>query len=202
MVMSESMRSDAESQPTRFRFGLKWVIVVVLVFSVVFACVARESHRVKRQARLMNDLAQIGVRVRGGEPTGWSLVARKVLGRRDVWLRQRMDANWFSRPRELVTWTATDQQIPVLIERIEQLGDVRELHLEQSPVTQQGIAVLKSELPTVAVLTRTDVMSRTAAQPKEQFATAAFQLLAIVAGGFLCITIVLIWPLLRWRRNR
>jgi hypothetical protein len=112
-----------------------------------------------------------------------------------------MDESWFSQPRELVTWTATDAQIPKLVECIQQLGGVRELHLEQSPVTEEGIAILKGELPGVAVLTRTDLINRRSEPPQARFATAAVQLIAIAVAGFSCITIVLVWPLIQWRRQ-
>jgi hypothetical protein len=181
---------------------MPWLLLVVLTVSIVFAGIARENHRAKRQTRLINDLAQNDVRVRASEPTGLALLARKMLGRRDVWLVQRMDESWFSRPRELVTWTATDEQIPHLVDRIEQLDAVRELHLEQSPVTERGIAALKSDLPGVAVLTRTDLVTRGTARPKEHFATAAVQLVAIAGAGVFGITIVLAWPFIRWRRKR
>jgi len=120
----------------------------------------------------------------------------------EIWLRQRMRESWFGRPRVLVTGTTTDEQVAELVKRIKQLGVVRELHLEQSPVTEQGIGVLKNELPGVAVLTHADLISRGAGQPTEHFAYAAVQFLAIAAAGLLCITIVLVWPLLRWPSNR
>jgi hypothetical protein len=181
---------------------LRWLLLVVLVFSLVFAGLARERARAKRQARLIHDLAQIDVRIWESEPTGLALLARKVLGPRDEWLRQRIGEEWFSRPRALITWTATDEQIPRILERIEPLGAVRELHLEHSPVTEQGIAVLKSELPGVAVLTRADRTMRGAGQPREQFATAAVQLLVTGVAVIFGLTVVLLWPWIRRRRRR
>jgi hypothetical protein len=112
-----------------------------------------------------------------------------------------MDESWFSQPQELVTWTATDAQIPKLVDCIQQLGGVRELHLEQSPVTEKGIAILKGELPGVAVLTRTDLVIQRSEPPQDRFAIAAVQLLAIAGAGLFCITIVLVWPLIQWRKN-
>jgi hypothetical protein len=185
----------------RYRFGLRWLLLVVFMFSIAFAWFARENHRVKRQARIINGLAQIEVRVRGSEPTGLALLARKVLGGRDVGLSERMDESWFSRPSELVTWTATDDQIPTLIECIGQLSSVRELHIEKSPLSDQGIAALRNELQGVTVLTRTDFKTRGAGQPMEHFATSAVQLLALTVASLGCLTIVLVWPLIRWRRK-
>jgi hypothetical protein len=199
--MTELELGDAAPRPMRYRFGLRWLLLVVLTFSIVFAWFARESHRVKRQERLINGLAQIEVRVRGSEPTALALVARKVLGERDVWVRQRMDESWFSLPSELVTWTATDDQIPKLVECIGQLSSVRELHVEQSPLSDQGIAALRNELPGVAVLTRTDLKTRGAGQPTEHFATSAVRLLALTVVSLGCLTIVLAWPLIRWGRK-
>jgi hypothetical protein len=80
---------------SQLRFGLRWLLVVVLVFAVLFAWFGRESHRVRQQTRLISGLAQIGVRVRGREPTGVAFVARKLLGQNDVWVREWMGEGWF-----------------------------------------------------------------------------------------------------------
>jgi hypothetical protein len=199
--MMELELGDAAPRPMRYRFGLRWLLLVVFMFSIAFAWFARANHRVKRQAELIDGLAQIDVRVSASEPTGFALLARKVLGQRDVGLSERMDESWFSRPSELVTWTATDDQIPKLVECIGQLSSVRELHVEQSPLSDQGIAALRNELPGVAVLTRTDLKTRGAGQPTEHFATSAVRLLALTVVSLGCLAFVLAWPLIRWGRK-
>ena len=85
---------------------------MVLVFAVVFAWFGRESHRVREQTRLISDLAQIDVRVREREPTGLALATSKLLGRKNVGVRKGMNDGWYWRPRVLVTWTTTDDQVP------------------------------------------------------------------------------------------
>lgn len=200
--MDRFQRDCAVHQPMRYRFGFRWLFLAVLVFSVVFAGLARESRRLKQQARLVNELAQLEVTVRGREPTGLALATRKLLGEGDGWLSERIDEGWFSRPRTLVTWTATDEQIPMLVQTIKQLGAVQELHLEQSPVTDQGLRRLKKELPGLAIVTRTNLISRGIEPPTEHFATAAIQLLTYAGAVALCIIVLFVWPLVRWRKHR
>ena len=177
------------------------LLVVVLVFAVVFAWFGHESHRVTQQTRLLSELGLMEIHVREREPTGLSLVARRLLGQDDAWARNRLGEGWFWRPRVLVTWTTTDEQVPEVVKRIKRLGVVSELHLEESPVTEQGIATLKNELPDVAVLTRADLINEVNPRPTEHFASVALQHVATVGAGVLGVVIVLVWPVLRWRKN-
>lgn len=201
--MNGSKMGEAASQPRRYRFGLRWLLLLVLMLSVVFAWFARENHRVRQQTQLLADLAQIEVRVRTREPTGLALATSKLLGRKNIGVPQGMNDGWYWRPRVLVTWTTTDDQVPDLVKGIKRLGVVRELHLENTPVTAQGIATLKRELPDVAVLTRVDLLNQVDQQPAEHDGfPAVFKFITTAAAGLLIVVVVLIWPLLRWRKNR
>jgi hypothetical protein len=96
----------------------------------------------------------------------------------------------------------TDDQVPVVIKLIKRLGVVRELHVEESPLAEQGFATLKNELPGVAVLTRADLIKEVNPRPTEHFASVALQHVATVGAGVLGVVIVLVWPFLRWRTIR
>ena len=196
--MNTAGLGQAATQSRRYWFGTRWLLIVMLAFFAVFAWLASESHRVSRQTKLVNDLAQVDIHVRVREPTGLALVARKLLGPKDVWLTGSIGSSWFSNPRILMTSTMTDEQVPDAIELIQRLGGVRELHVEQSPVSQEGISTLKNELPDVAVLTRAGLANY---KPRlnEKFAASAFRYMATIGAGILLVVSVLVWPFLRRR---
>lgn len=180
----------------RPQFGLRWLLVVLLLSSCVLAWLSREKHRVARQTQLIAELAQIGTRVRELEPTGVDLVAHKVFGKDKESLSQWISEGWFMRPRVLAAWTTTDAYLDDVVEKIKQLGGIRELHVENPAITEQGIATLKEQLPEVAVLTRADLQGRS--RPSEHFAAAALQAAFIAAATGLGVVIVLVWPILHW----
>ena len=195
--------AENSQAPKRLRFGMRWLLALVLVFSIALAWFSGESRRVRREMRLTGELAQLEVRVRGREPTGLDLAAHKLLGEKDDWLRERLDDAWFSRPTVLVTWTATDEQAPQIAQRVRQLGAVRELHLEASPISEAGIARFKSQLPDVVVWTRADLAANRSLLQREHFAAGALRSLAFVTSAILAMLLVLCWPLLnRQRRKR
>ena len=199
-LVNKSKQVQVAARPHRYRFGTRWLLVLILVFAALFAWFARESHRVSRQTQLISDLAQCEIRVRLREPTGLALVARKLLGPKDVWLTEWISPGWFWRPRVLVAWTMTDQQVPMVVERVKRLGVVQELHLEESPVSRQGLSALKTGLPNVSILSRADLL-QVKLQPTAQSAAPAFRYMATVGTGILAVVMVLVWPFLRRLRH-
>jgi len=196
-----AMRKLEVSQPVctpkRYRFGLRWLLVVLLIFALAFSLFGRASYRVVRQERLLGDLARLKVVVRESEPTGLALLARKLSGDDDAWLRDRINGEWLRLPSVLVTWTTTDKQIPELAGQIRQLGTVHELHVETSPMSAEGLAKLRNELPQVVVLTRTDLQNKVRTPPKEHFAFAALEVLALFSAVAIGVVVILWWPMRR-----
>lgn len=191
--------SDHTPSRSRVRFGIRWLLLVVAVFAGLFTWFARESQRVSHQQRLVSELSSLNISVRMQEPTGLALLTSRFGSH--SWVQTRMDDAWFGRPRVLVAWKMTDDDVHAIIQHIRQLSHVREMHVERSPLSDAGISTLKQELPGIAVLTRNDLRNAPP-QLMTHSGAAALDLLGVLVCVGAAVALVLAWPLVSARLRR
>src|SRR5262245_1047615 len=91
------------TKPRRLRFGLRGLLVAVLVFGLAFGWIAREARKARARETLFAELGRMKVHSNGTQPTFLCLFAMKVLctDSRDAEKRlgKWLGPGWFGHPR-------------------------------------------------------------------------------------------------------
>ena len=187
----------------RYRFGLRWLLLVVTLIGLACGWISWQHRRGREQVALVKELATVGFLVGLEEPTGVGLLVRKFAPERENWLREQIGAGWFGRPTVLVCSRLMDDQVPAAAGRLKRLGTVREIQLAGGQLSAHGAAELRRRLPEVAIVARDGSEStwysyRRTAGP--QFAYAAVGVAAVLALCLVGTIILFAWPLIGRQR--
>src|SRR5688500_11776840 len=132
---------------SRLRFRPALLLAAALLMAV--AWVAREQSRAKQQDRVLSALYRSNILVLLEEPTAVGQLVRKVAPRREDWLRERIGARWLAVPTVLRSDDLIDSRVPHVVDGIDQLGTVREIHLHDPRLPSAGRDDLSRRLPDV-----------------------------------------------------
>jgi hypothetical protein len=188
-----------------YRFGLRFLLAMVLLAALILGWVAREHRRADERTFLVAQLHGVGVLSILDEPTGLALLLKKFLPRYERRLGDRIGRGWFDRPTVFECTRLKDEEVPYAAERLRRLGTVREIHTRGTQLTQQGASALQSSLPGVDVVPSANPSLHryyNAQVYHEHFASEGLELAALLASGLLGTLIFLAWPLVRRRRPR
>jgi hypothetical protein len=113
------------------------MIGVVLLLGVVFGMIAREDRRVRTQAALIGELAQMGV-YGDGRPTLLCFIAMKLHSTDSRSIEAKyagwLDRGWFYRADHFNAGTRLkEEQVPVVVRLIGRFGPVKEVHYNEPP---------------------------------------------------------------------
>lgn len=126
----EAMDQASSSRPRkrRLRFGLRGLLILVLVLGLVFGWLARMRRQARDQERFIAELARDRIIVNHPEPTYLCLFLMKVLSTESRATEVRcsgwLGPGWFSRPRGFNAGRLRDEQVPRVVERLGRLGTV------------------------------------------------------------------------------
>ncbi len=198
--MSEAMIRPPGPAPLkrRFQLGLRGLLATILVLALICGWIAREHRRAQERTALVAELGSVGISPCLEEPTGLDFWIKKRIPGREAWVRDRIGEGWLSCPTVFVCWTLADSQVPYAVDRLRRLGTVREVHYQNGPLTETGIAQMRTGLPDVGVVPRANpslqryYLSKTTG---EQFALSGLVFEAFLAIGLLGILSAIILPL-------
>jgi hypothetical protein len=202
--MGVSADAARSSTPHRwqYRFGLKFLLVTICLTAFVLAWFTREYRQAQRQTALVAELSSVGVISIHDEPNGLDLLVMKFSPKYERSLRERIGMGWLYRPTVFLCARLEDEKVPSAIERLRQLGTVREIHTSGPNLTQRGVAALQSGLPDVNVVPSTNPSLHHYFRDQvehEHLATEGLQLAGLLILGILGIVAFFAWPLVRRR---
>jgi len=139
--MDEPIPETVAAQPERgrFRFGLRGMIVAVLVLGLILGGIARKQRQIAKREFLIADLLRDHIIVNRAEPTYlclflmkvFSTISRGVEARCSKWL----GPGWLSNPRGFNAGHLKDEQTQSVVERLSWLGTVWEVKYTQPTLT-------------------------------------------------------------------
>jgi hypothetical protein len=130
--MVEAPARAAESRPRnkRLRFGLRGLLILILLLGLVFGWIARMQQQAREQEFLVADLARDRIIVNHPGPTLLCLILMKALAPdgRDIEARcaRWLGPGWFSHPRGFNAGRLKEEQVASVVERLRRLGTVWE----------------------------------------------------------------------------
>lgn len=205
--MPDSIRHAVSStrRQWRYRFGLRFLLAIVLLAALFSGWVASEHRRAAERTALVAQLSGVGVRPILEEPTGFGLLVKKVVPGQERALRKRIGGGWFLRPTVFVCMQLEDEKVPYAAERLRRLGTVREFHTQGPRLSPRGISALRSGLPGIDV-----VPSANRAQHRylrdqvehEHLAIEGLELAGLVCVGLVGTLLLLAWPFRGGRRSQ
>ena len=200
--MGDSISDAGGRAPSRWRYrvGLRFLLAAVFFAALVLACVSREDRQARRRTAIVAELSSVGVMPLLEEPTGFSLLVKKLAPEQEPALVERLGRGWFERPTVFLCRQLEDDQVPFAVERLKLLGTVRAVHTEGPRPTQQGVSLLRDGLPGVDVVPSANpALHRYFRNQVEHahLAVEGLQLAAILAAGLLATVVFLVWPLRR-----
>jgi len=132
--MGETSTLDAKPRPARrrLRIGLRGLIGAVLLLALFFGWIARVERKGRERAAIVNELAGVGVRANGNEPTYLCLLTMKALSTSNVDAEARLRGWvapwWLNRPVGFNAGRLKDERVPHVVERLRRLGTLKEVH--------------------------------------------------------------------------
>lgn len=117
----------------RFRFGMRGLIVAVLLLGLSFGWLARMRHEAVEREAVVAAVARERVGVNHREPTLLCLVLTKLRGAREILpetpdkFRNWLSPGWFSRPLGFNASRLPEDRVPHVVALLKRLGDVHEV---------------------------------------------------------------------------
>ena len=205
--MAESIPLAADEAPMKwqYRIGLRFLLVMVLFAAMFLAWIAREARRAERRTVLVAELAGLGIAPVLEEPTGLYLLVEKLRPGSPRRLGEWIGRGWLERPTVFASRALDDERVPLAVERLRQLGTVRELHTGGSGLSERGVSRLRSGLPGVNVVPSAKPALHRYFNEQvshEHFAAEGLALAALLGLVLLGTLIFLAWPLSKRPRRR
>jgi hypothetical protein len=152
MERSKNRPSDQEPGRRKFFSGMRGLLAAIVLIALGLGWLAYEHRRAERRTILVAELARSGTLSRLDEPTVVGQVVKKFWPRREAWMRDRIGGGWFDHPSIFVCFNLHDEQVPGIVQRLRELGTVKEVHYHGDQLTEAGISGLRAGLPEVNVV--------------------------------------------------
>jgi hypothetical protein len=134
--MDQSTTRTLGTKPRRrLRFGLRWLIGLILLIGLALGLIAREDRRVRTQSNVIAELSRMGVHAARQRPTLLCLIAMKFYSTNNRAIEDRfsrwVDPGWFYRVEWFNAGRLEEERIPAVVERLVRLGAVKEVYFNE-----------------------------------------------------------------------
>jgi hypothetical protein len=150
--MLTSNLSASRSKRRWLRFGLRTLLVCVLLAGLIFGWLARELQRVRERVAVVAELDRVGVYVYQYEPTGLGYLLRRALPTAaETWVRTRFGSSLLSGPSAFSSLTLRRGDLSYVLERLGRLSTVRTIRFPAGLLSEEDVGRFRRAMPKAEV---------------------------------------------------
>jgi hypothetical protein len=152
--MGEPMNRPSEPHAGNRKFisGTRSLLALIVLVALGLGWFAHEIRKAERRTVLVGKLARSGAVSLLDEPTYVAQIVKKFWPGRETWIRGQIGSGWFDHPSIFVCSNLRDDQVSGIVQRLQELGTVQEVHYDGALLTEAGITRLQEGLPGVNVV--------------------------------------------------